>query len=109
MKLVSVFLVGLMSWSASLMSAAETNEHPLYREWDVKRTANSNCANPKNWKPSQEQLTRILADHRTWIAAPTRDMSDQRRARLCNADLPGSAIADANRELNLGGGCFEYG
>ena len=64
------------------------------------------CPHPKGWKPTQEELQRILSLHNQWaeehsgllfrgilleVGAP-----DPRRANLCNVDLRGFKLNNAN-------------
>ena len=87
-SLVCMVLLCLMGWSASVMS-------------DELSPDEFECDHDELWTPTQEYLEKELADHLAWLEQPGRqDFDDERRAQLCNAELRGSALNDANRALN---------
>jgi hypothetical protein len=64
------------------------------------------CPNPKGWKPSEIELTKILADHLVWLETlklsrgssvnEWADAHPARRANLCNADLTERKLPGVN-------------
>jgi hypothetical protein len=55
------------------------------------------CPHPERWKPTNEELRRVLSDHQRWVekqqTTPLGEATpSEGRANLCNADL---------RQLNL--------
>src|SRR5262245_46235531 len=61
------------------------------------------CPNPVGWKPTDEELRRILSDHSSWVEAWESKHFDpawaaenaKGRANLCNADLQGAELDEA--------------
>jgi uncharacterized protein YjbI with pentapeptide repeats len=60
------------------------------------------CRHPKNWKPTDDVLQRVLSEHRQWAKEQHyelfKDPPDQTegRANLCNADLSNAELNKAN-------------
>jgi hypothetical protein len=58
-------------------------------------TSVATCHYPMGWKPTEQELHRILSDHQEWIKNLPASQSD-RRANLCNANLKSVELNDAN-------------
>jgi hypothetical protein len=75
------------------------------------------CSHPAGWKPTDDELKQILAEHRRWtedwrkasFRAEWASQHPQGRANLCNANLGGAELNKANlggvelNKANLGG------
>src|SRR5262245_24395134 len=65
------------------------------------------CPHPKSWKPTSEELQRVVAAHHQWLekikeweqkvkAAPAMPFPVEGRANLCNADLQEANLISVN-------------
>jgi uncharacterized protein YjbI with pentapeptide repeats len=60
------------------------------------------CPHPRNWKPTNDELQRVVSEHRRWTKKEHYEVSDdppdgsEGRANLCNADLRNAELNKAN-------------
>jgi len=90
-------IIALMAFLAMLGSAAaHTQDDLLCSIQDDWKEGSDKCPCRHGWKPSQEQLERILNAHRRWIEQKGwQDQTIVGQAILCNADLHSAHLRGA--------------
>jgi uncharacterized protein YjbI with pentapeptide repeats len=69
--------------------------------WAQEPPGQETCPHEKDWKPTNEELQRVLSDHKAWLNES--EFSSKGRANLCNVNLSGAKLNNANlrfAELN---------
>jgi uncharacterized protein YjbI with pentapeptide repeats len=69
--------------------------------WAQEQPTQDTCPHPKGWKPTNEELQRILSDHQRWaerwqVRKWEKPSDSEGRANLCNADLVEVDLNKAN-------------
>jgi len=58
--------------------------------------AEETCTHDKGWKPTTEELQRVLSSHGIWLANGRDPSLSEERANLCNADMSGTQLDHAD-------------